>query len=1119
MTYLHSIFDQAGAIGGVNVNDVFANIEGELVDGVQFPVEVQDSRIRFEIEQVQFHQDAVGWYNNGSVCDCYLSEHFALDPCKYLNVFFFGRPSDNATGTVGCGPSTYVGYDCTAVNVYNLYDVYTQFPPGTENAGALGGLPWSKNPLIAHELGHVLGFGHSWQTCTQFPDMICPHTGGGCHANDPNEIGICNSNVMGYSAERRHWTPLQLSHMQQLLRATERTGWLQACDRDPASDLSISSSQTWELARVLKGHLTVESGVELTIKCKVNLPIGGQIVVKPGARLIIDGGWITNSCCDEFWSGIQVWGYNTHNQYGAYLSGQYHEYAFQGYVELKNGGTIEHARTGILMEEPGASGTSGGVVMSSGGIFRNCQRAVKFKSYRNFVTSTGVTMPNRSHFYKTSFVVDDDYRGVDDFRAHLIMADVSGVDVVGCEFANEQTTIGESDKLGYGIESFDAKYSVKAGCETAFPHSSACPTNELVHTKFTGLDHGIHATNGLGHRNFTVEDAVFSDNVCGVYSDGVIGFKVANCEFYVGGRDVSLYGDIDEAFLGRHRGVFSTEGYGFIIDENEIHQSGTINLCEGIVVGYSRDHSDMVFGNTVTGLDRGYIGEGICADPQARFSIGLQFLCNKNYDNRIGLWSRRVDTDPDGENQTIRTNQGSIPRAADNVFDRETGRLDIKNTNLDNNLIYWWQAPESPYKPLYNSGGVGVTDNSNGTPVYRPANNCRSRRVPHYPYPYPDIPSGVKSLLHQHRTDYASQRFLYDQLLDGGNTDALVTDLQANWPQGAWAMRDQLLDLSPYVSLDALKTAMMRPDFPAAMKAEVCIANPDATQQRGFMTWLRTECPYPPSETLLQSIEASWDTQTYRTQLEATMGFHHGEMTQAANQLLQYHQSDTLEHLDSLRTVWRLLRTPAARYAETLTYLQEGAYTPALAALDSLENEHRLNDVGAAELHHMRDVIDAFQTINTNGRTYAKMTAGDIATVETIIADHHDRATNWAQNILCWYHGHCTAPWTGGEMGDNTPKSRKTAVEAGGVNTEPTLRAYPNPSTNWTTIQVDLIAQPTHASVVIEDVAGRALEQLIVTNREAQLLLDARKLAPGTYTLRLLNNGATIRTEKLIIRQ
>ena len=309
LAYLQSLFGIPGSLNGPTVNDVFAHIPGQEANGVQSPVSVADSRIRFNLAMLLFHQDNIGWYSNGSSCDCYLYDTFAVDPCKYLNFFLYGRTTDNYTPVAGCGPSE-PNYDCTAVNFGNLYYAYTLWPPGSQDAGVLGGHPWADNPLLAHEIGHTLGFNHSWVTCNQFPDLICPHQAGSCAVNTPGQSPPCLNNVMGYSDDKGHWTPLQLGHMQQMMRTTHVAGWLDACELEPSATVVVTTDQVWDRARIVRGNITVEQGAELVITCQVNMPIGGHIDVKPGARLILDGGLITNMCCDEFWDGIRVWGDN-----------------------------------------------------------------------------------------------------------------------------------------------------------------------------------------------------------------------------------------------------------------------------------------------------------------------------------------------------------------------------------------------------------------------------------------------------------------------------------------------------------------------------------------------------------------------------------------------------------------------------------------------------------------------------------------------------------------------------------------------------------------------------------------------------------------------------------------
>ncbi len=66
----------------------------------------------------------------------------------------------------------------------------------------------------------------------------------------------------------------------------------------------------------------------------------------------------------------------------------------------------------------------------------------------------------------------------------------------------------------------------------------------------------------------------------------------------------------------------------------------------------------------------------------------------------------------------------------------------------------------------------------------------------------------------------------------------------ATWPSDAWELRDYLLAKSPFLSVTALQEMVLRNVMPAAMVAEVLIANPEATHQSGFIEWMQVESGY-----------------------------------------------------------------------------------------------------------------------------------------------------------------------------------------------------------------------------------------------------------------------------------
>jgi hypothetical protein len=879
----------------------------------------------------------------------------------------------------------------------------------------------------------------------------------------------------------------------------------------------VDSDVVWEGDTYVHGNVRVVNEARLTVIGTVHFPKGGSLIIEPGAQLIVNGGTLTNSC-GEYWGGVQVWGNSAMNQSGGFVGGQYRPTLHQGYLELRNGGVIENALVGAMLNNPLADDASGGVIRMVNGTVRNCQQGVVIADYMNFGSTTNVPASNRSSFINSTFTVTDALPGGDDFREHVRMSGISGIVFSGCSFKNEQTTITESAKLGYGIHSFDANYKVKGLCQGPPPIPADCPGTIVQRTTFNGLDHGIHALEGTSSRSFQVDNTTFTDNICGVYSEGVVGFKVVNSKFEVGGNEASLTNPLEENWQGFSRGVFSTTGYGFIVDDNQFARSGSAP-AEGLVVGYSGDHSDMVFRNTASGLDAAYIGEGVCADPSNRSYIGLNFQCNTNHENRTNLWSRRVD-DPFGvADQTIRTHQGKLYRAPDNSFDRLAGNWDVQNTNFpDNVLTYWWRAPDAPYRPIQIDppNGAIVTNNSNGTPVNRPEGNCASRRVI-FTYPYPPRREPLMNGLMEHRDVYVANKYLHKTLLDGGSTDELVEEVMASWPEEVWLLRNSLLQKSPFLTVEVLEEMMLKPTLPMAIKAEICIANPDATKSEGFLEFLEIKAEPPMPANLVASVEASWQTKTFRTELESNLAHDHGEMTQNANLLLEYFGTDSVEHVDSLRGVWQLIRTPAARYAEALTYLQQEDFGAAKTVIEDLPEEHVLKVKQESERWRMLALIEYLQEVKTNGRSVAHLNIGEQEALEAIIADQRDRPATWAQNILCFHYGKCRAPLTGDAK--TAPKSRQVVKKSEVAVTQVNMQVYPNPANKFANVMIGLGSDPVQAVLVVQDMAGREMHRQAVQQKDQQVLLDTRAWPNGAYTIRLVDGSSVLKVERLVIER
>jgi hypothetical protein len=920
---------------------------------------------------------------------------------------------------------------------------------------------------------------------------------------------------MGYSNSKFNWTPLQLGHMHQMLTATYRSGWLTADTRDPALDKTITADETWNWAKVVGGNVTVQPGATLTIKCRVDMPGDGKIIVKQGARLIVDGGYITTTGCTGFWPGIEAWGTSNQNQSGTPIP------THQALVVLKNGAVIEHAREAIQTMNPSDWNMIGGVVQvqgtasQTGATFLNCRRAVSYIAYQN-TTPGGQPIANRSYFNYCDFIVDDNYRGGNDFYAHVSMWAVDGINFKGCHFKNLQTTITESDKLGQGIISEDAQFTVSGACSSIQQVGVPCPPVNLTRSTFEGLDHGIQASVSSTDRSFMVTDCDFTDNVIGVYSRGVNSFQVFRSNFTGGGRDVDLEGTVDQPLNYEHRGIFSIGGHGFRIEENHFERSvNAPNGFAGAWINNSGEYNSQVYKNTAENTDNGYVGEGKCIDEAQAAYVGLQFLCNENSNpDAQDIFDKKIANTQFNNYHSIRTQQGSSATPAGNTFTQETVPMDesdFKN-NTDWVLNYWYNdAAEPAAKPLdYTTGWVGITSTT-GT------NTCPSHfttgRTHHFTLAGMDE---VRAEFTAAKTAYVNTAYTYNALLDGGNTDALIDQVEETWPEDAWQLHDALMAKAPYLSTEVMRSVVEKNIMPQAMLLEVLLANPDGTKKEGFIKWLQYDSPYPLPQYMIDLIVGSWDQKTFRTQLESDMGQHHADMSFAADELIGEWKNDTLGiRTDSILARWQQVPSLGARYSEALTRLERGEYGPAKDLMLGLDTIYKLSDEQVKERDDAVAYITVLATAHGAGHDLMHLDGTELASLRTIAAAGCERPALWAQNILCFGYGECYTPCTGEGASQKMLQLPKPAAPPAAPSP---LTIYPNPASSYVTMAYKLTDLPKEAVLVLRGIDGRELKRMPLSAQEGQQLLDTRSYAPGTYNVELLNDGGRIATERLVLK-
>ena len=285
------------------------------------------------------------------------------------------HPSVISVGSVTpCGRRVIKGNYCDMISIYNscygdsldvvapgihipttqILDSYTEFFSGTSSStphvAGIAALILSVNPcLTREEVKYIIE-----STCTKVCNNMYVYNNNSDHPN-----GTWNREV-GYG----------LVNAGAAVNMAQQMGGYTY-----VNDTHISSNTLWSTNKMINQDLTIDSLATLTITDTLFISNSSRIIVRPGGKLIVDGGTLTSACSNEMWQGIEVVGDHTKRQLPQY----------QGTVELRNGATIENAycaiRTGLHEDIDYA--TTGGIIKADSSYFVNNRCAVEMNSYTN----------------------------------------------------------------------------------------------------------------------------------------------------------------------------------------------------------------------------------------------------------------------------------------------------------------------------------------------------------------------------------------------------------------------------------------------------------------------------------------------------------------------------------------------------------------------------------------------------------------------------------------------------------------------------------------------------------------------------------------------------------------
>ena len=224
-----------------------------------------------------------------------LIHQYGVNTNSIINVFVLPHHPDSITSKTYNHEQTGIALG-TSVKVSGILEIK-------------GYQPWLFRGLINHEIGHVLGLAHTWRGNDSCEDT--PHNPNCWHRtkNGSKCDSLNSNNVMDYNLNQSSWTPCQLARIHYNfanINSRQRGLLIPAwCKLDTNLNMQIRNQVHWPRAMDLNGHIIIHEGATLKIDCRVALPKGARILVKPGGHLILNDARLHNDC-EETWEGIKI---------------------------------------------------------------------------------------------------------------------------------------------------------------------------------------------------------------------------------------------------------------------------------------------------------------------------------------------------------------------------------------------------------------------------------------------------------------------------------------------------------------------------------------------------------------------------------------------------------------------------------------------------------------------------------------------------------------------------------------------------------------------------------------------------------------------------------------------
>ncbi len=850
------------------------------------------------------------------------------------------------------------------------------------------------------------------------------------------------------------------------------------------------------------GNIIFQPGVILTLDAsELRFNTSSKIIINPGARITFSVCILTSCDPDGEWKGVQVRG-NSLLPYSQTNQGRCH---------LKNT-MVENAEIGICNYDTNFSPNSPG--LSSGGVittvlseFKNCNQAVELATYSS---DTGHL------FDRTDFTWDYGFNFTynNGLKPMFSNNDNKDVIILDCDFVNTNPNffyaLSEEERSAIYVRGSSANILLEG---------------TSGYSNIIGFTYGFYSSsNGVN----LISNVLFK---CarGVLFQGQTLDQVIGCRF----------SDLPPIFQPQVLVAFDEpEVYGFylhnctdyIVRYNIFRYTGVINNNTGIIVLSSGPTNNLISYNDFQGCT----SNGIAAVDDNRSNngvSGLKLSCNifrhhnfadilieKTGSNPLGMGIKGIHSN--GFNTSVANRFYSIntdndPSNGYNIFNDDVGfltyfhHLSDNLTEADGNifsngsLIQAWTCPGK----IANMIGDDGSHTEEAIAVILMEENMEEGLA---------LATEFKSLMNQ-------EQIALDNLVDGGDTEALTMEVLLSDYSEALDLYYELMAKSPSLSVEVMTEAINQEStLPSVLLTMILKSNPTASKSDKIQQKL-DERMNSLSEYQRYMIDQGKQLISQKEAMESSISYYNSEYNKAMNSaisfLLKSSVDDADEYFDNLEvsdsgienvlSFINGIERISDYYLIAKLYAGRNDFEQVYSWISNVAVDFELNERQEQEHEDYTMCYEILQTLYSS--TDRNLDATQYGLLEDISSKERNDAAGFALGLMISYSGY--------DLDEYIPESRADKVFSPNnvhnllVNVDETLiQVYPNPAHDYVLLQgIDVTSS---ATIHFMDVLGNNVLTKPIDNVRP---LDIRSLKQGIYIVSVYQDGDILVKQKLQI--